>query len=126
METRYGKGKDLPETVLAGFDLEESPKLITRVYTKGDYTITASYLHGKTGREDYTRKDGRELTNEEIQTILNLNNLGSKWQETDSGVSDRKEWKLKNGGASAGYWLKTLYFMTKEYSKTYPENHHTR
>ena len=127
MEARYGKGKELPpppSNTLPG--LEESPKLVTRIYTDGDYTIAASFFRGKCAREDYTRTDGRELAQKEIQTLLNVNRLGSRWREIDPDINDARMWKLSDGGASALYRVKGLSIMTKEFKEAFSDLHHTR
>ena len=88
------------------------------MYRKNTLSIIVYYLDGKTVCEEYTFVGEGQFTEKIIQSLLDINSLGSKWDvDNDVEMNSVKVWKLENGAACAvleGYAFK---IMTKEYAK---------
>jgi len=69
---RYGKIQSNPSSL--------TPKDVTIQFKSGGYTITVTLLSGQSGREIYTRDDGKGFSDAELQVLLEASKLGSKWQ----------------------------------------------
>lgn len=118
-DARYGKGRDLEKGI--------TDRFLIGKYFDGNYRITITFLDGKSASEVYARKDGNDLTGDEIQKILDANSLGSEWSrvmypDTDKNPAEQIQgirWLLMNGMASARYIYWDLSIETTEYTKEY-------
>ena len=105
---RYGKAI----SVAKGHDARESRQL----FTHDGYKITVKFLDGKSGYEEYTREDLRniEFSADEIKTLLTVNCMGLQWNRVPATERDpmwEKNWEIGTAG-------KTVAVASIEYPYT--------
>lgn len=111
IEARYGKAVDV---------LESSIHSVTRKeYRNSDMDIIVSYNNSASIYERYSSISNGTLSQAEVDALLEINALGSKWNKFRGDAKSSGEvWKLENGNATAfngSFGL--IVIFTREYNK---------
>ncbi len=94
-------------------------------FTHDGYRITVKFLDGKSGYEEYTKEDLRnlEFSDEEVRALLIANCMGIEWnrlRSTENEPMMEKNWELGTADktvavASTKFPYTTLVFATAEF-----------
>ena len=110
IEARYGKPQ---KSVISYGHMVET-------YEVNGFSIMVSFMDGKSASEMYSKSDKTKLSDAELQKLLEVNALGSRWI-LDPTSRFEAEWKLENGAATALSLGICLTISSKEYHKFFSD-----
>jgi hypothetical protein len=86
-----------------------------KVFLTADLRVGVAFIDGKSAAELFSKIDGTEIPDSEIQVILQSNTAGSHWATSRDGPFGLRGWSLQSGGRIAGYTKKSLTICTQEF-----------
>jgi hypothetical protein len=104
---RYGQSLPANATTMLGQPV--------KVFLTADLRVGVAFIDGKSAAEFFSKVDGTEIPDKEIQVILQSNTAGSHWATSRDGPFGLRGWSLQSGGRIAGYTNKSLIICTQEF-----------
>ena len=86
-----------------------------KVFLTADLRVGVAFIDGKSAAESFSKVDGTEIPDSEIQVVLQSNTAGSHWAPSRDGPFGLRGWSLQSGGRLAGYTKKSLIICTQEF-----------
>ena len=104
---RYGESLPANATTMLGQPV--------KVFLTHDLRVGVAFIDGKSAAEFFSKIDGTDIPDSEIQVILQSNTAGSHWAPSRDGPFGSRGWSLQSGGRIAGYTKKSLIICTQEF-----------
>jgi hypothetical protein len=93
IEARYGQPSET--NFLYGFRAE--------IFSISGMQIMVSFLDGKSAWEEYNKVDQSDLSDHEIDILMNANGQGKNWEQVDCSSFQYRMWRLEDRSALTTY-----------------------